>query len=226
MSNTDALQQDVKALNLEVSAQARDLAQEQLSNLSARLFEVGKKADQQLTTWLVFTALTPLILFGASANTAIGGVNLDPLVAGAATYVLSCAFYYRANLTSAALGYWRSFLKQQRRERFALFYQVARNSSLGEEQLERELDAYVSEYPGYVACSVLVKDAALKKGTPSGKYIVLVHKLVIFCFGIAPYALAASLLYVSWFSWWFLATTVFGLVITLSGNVIMLQNDG
>jgi GNAT superfamily N-acetyltransferase len=224
MSNTEALQQDAKALHLEVAAQAKDLAQEQLNNLSARLFEVGKKADQQLTTWLVFAALTPLILFGASEDTTVGGVNLDPLVAGAATYILSCAFYYRANLSSAALGHWRRLLKRQRRERFALFYQVARNSYPDDEQLERELDAFIAEYPGYLACSVLVKDAARREGTLSGKYIGLVHNLVILGYVLAPYALAAGLLYASWFSWWLLATTVVGLMITVSGNVIM-QHD-
>ncbi len=47
-----------EALRHEIATQAKDLLQEQLSNLSARLFELGKKADQQLTTWMAFAALT------------------------------------------------------------------------------------------------------------------------------------------------------------------------
>ena len=108
-----------EALQQEVSAQAKDLLQEQLTYLSARLFEVGKKADQQLTTWMVFAALCPLVLFGAFDSTSVGGVKLDPLLAGATIYIVSCVFYYRAILSISALEHWRSFLKQHRRERFA-----------------------------------------------------------------------------------------------------------
>jgi hypothetical protein len=224
---TEAFMEEAKPEDLrqEVAVQAKDLLQEQLSNLSARLFEAGKRGDQQLTTWMIFTALTPLILFGASGNPRIGGVELNPLLAGAVTYILSCVFYYRAILSNTALGYWRSFLRQHRRERFAVFYQVARNISAGEHQrqIERELDGYVSEYPGYIACSVLVKDEALKKKRLFGKYITFVYKFIILVFTVSPYALAVCLLYTSWFSWWYIGTTVFGLIITISGNVILQQ---
>jgi hypothetical protein len=223
MSDTGVPEQAL--LQQEVAAQAKDLLQEQLTNLSARLFEVGKRADQQLTTWVAFAALCPLVLFGASDDTSVGDVKLDPLVAGAAIYVVSCVFYYRAILSIGALGHWRSFLKKHRRERFAVFYQVARNSQVGEEQIERELDTCVSEYPGYVACSALVKEEALGKGALSGKYISAVHKLIIFGFVISPYALAASLLYATWFSWWYIGAAALGLIITLSGNVVLGQGD-
>jgi len=210
--------------NQEVAIQAKDLLQEQLSNLSVRLFEVGKKADQQLTTWITFAALTILILFGTSEGIAIGGVKLDPLLAGAVTYILSCIFYYRTILSTTALDYWRRFLKQQRRERFALIYKVVTSSKEQEELADREFDLFVSEYPGYIACSVLVKTEAQKKGTLSGKYITFLYKLIMLSFGISPYLLAACLLYKSWFSWRYIGITIFGLIITLSSNLVLKQD--
>jgi len=209
----------------ELASQAKDLLQEQLSNLSTRLFEAGKKADQQLTVWIAFAALTPLILFGASEDTTVGGVKLNPVVAGAVTYLLSCAYYYRAVLTNKAAIYWRNLLKRQRRDRFFALYETLRESPAGGDKIEREFDAYRAEYPGYLACSVLVKDLALKKGTLSGKYVALVHRFVILVFGVSPYVLAACLLYASWLSWWYVVIAAVGLFITLSGNAVLRQHD-
>jgi hypothetical protein len=216
---------DPKTLQKDVIEQAKDLSQEQLSNLAERLFEGGKRADQHLTAWMTLAALTPLVLFGASDDPTIGGVKLDPLSAGAVTYILSCAFYYRAILSIKALEYIRSYLKLQRRERYPVLYQLGQNGSVGEEQVEREFNAYISEYPGYIASGVLVKNEALKNGTLSAKYVSFVHNLIILSFGISPYALAACLLYASRLSWLYIGIAVFGLIVTLSGNVVLGQND-
>jgi hypothetical protein len=85
----------------------------QLSNLAQRLFEVGKKADQQLTAWLTFAALTILLCFGAPETVSIGGLQLTAIVAAAVTYGLSCAFYYRAVLSMAALQIMTSAVKRR-----------------------------------------------------------------------------------------------------------------
>ena len=185
-----------------VQEQAISLLDTHLSNLSQRLFEVGKKADQQLTAWLTFVALTILLCFGAAETVSLAGLQLRATVAAAVTYGLACVFYYRAVLSMAALQIWRESLRERRKLRFATLLQFAKQQGPEvERDTNLDINGFVSEYPGYLASSVLVKDEALKRGNLSGKYIVLVHKFVILSFTVSPYALVACLLYATWFSW-------------------------
>jgi hypothetical protein len=212
-------------INVLVQDQANSLLDSQLSNLSQRLFEVGKKADQQLTAWLTFAALTILLCFGTSETVSIGGLQLRATVAAAVTYGLSCAFYYRAVLSMAALRIWRESLRERRKLRYAVLLEVAKHQG---EDVERatiqDVNGFVSEYPGYLACSVLVKDEALRRNNFLGKYVSFVHKFIILTFAVSPYFLAACLLHASWFSWWYIGIVVLGVMITLSANAIMQQD--
>jgi hypothetical protein len=208
-----------------VREETRSLLESQLSNLAQRLFEAGKKADQQLTAWLTFAALTILLCFGTAETVSIGGLQLRAKAAAAVAYGLSCSFYYRAVLGIAALQVWRRSLRDRRQLRFPTLLQFAKEQGRDlEEEMVQDVNAFVSEYPGYLASSVLVKDEALKKGNLTGKYIAVVHKLIIVIFSLSPYALAACLLYATWFSWWYVAVAVLGVMVTLSANVIM-QGD-
>jgi hypothetical protein len=208
-----------------VQEQAISLLDTHLSNLSQRLFEVGKKADQQLTAWLTFVALTILLCFGAAATVSLAGLQLRAAVAAAVTYGLACAFYYRAVLSMAALQIWRESLRERRKLRFATLLQFAQQQGPEvERDTNLDINGFVSEYPGYLASSVLVKDEALKRGNLSGKYIALAHKFIILSFTVSPYALTACLLYTTWFSWWYIAVALLGVMMTLSANAIIQQN--
>jgi hypothetical protein len=157
-------------LNSAVQEQAKSLLDIQLSNLSQRLFEVGKKADQQLTAWLTFAALTILLCFGAAETVSIGGLQLRATVAAAVTYGLACAFYYRAVLSMAALQIWRESLRERRKLRFSTLLQFAKEQGPEVEMdTNRDVNGFVSEYPGYLACSVLVKDEGLKRSNLFGQ---------------------------------------------------------
>ena len=211
-------------LSSAVQEEAKSLLDSQLSNLSQRLFEVGKKADQQLTAWLTFAALTILLCFGAAETVSISGLQLRTTVAAAVTYGLACAFYYRAVLSMAALQIWRESLRERRKLRFSTLLQFAKEQGPEVEMdTNRDVNGFVSEYPGYLACSVLIKDEGLKRSNLFGKYISLVHKFIILSFTISPYGLVACLLYASWFSWWSIGIAVLGVMITLSANVVTQQ---
>jgi len=206
--------------------QTQSLLDSQLGNLSQRLFEVGKKADQQLTAWLTFASATILLCFGATETVSIGGLQLTTTVAAAVTYGLSCAFHYRTVLSMAALQIWRDSLRERRMLRFSTLLRIAKEQGPEvEKDTIRDINGFVSEYPGYLACSVLVKDQALKGSNLFGKYIALMHKLIILSFTVSPYALAACLLYVSWLSWWYVGIAMLGVMITLSANAVMQQHQ-
>ncbi|NBA98419.1 hypothetical protein [Pseudomonas sp. R5(2019)] len=218
-------------VNEQVSSAIREEAQllldSHLNNLSERLFEGGKRADQQITAWITFSSLTILLCFSAADAVSVGGLELKSTAAATVTYVLSCAFYYRVVLSTISLGIWREALRERRKLRFATLLQVAeqlqneqQHSNVARDTIQ-DLNAFVPEYPGYLASSVLVKDEALKRNNRLGKYVSFVHKLVIGIFALSPYALAASLLYVSWFSWWYVGAVTLGVSVTLSANAIL-----
>ncbi len=211
-------------LSSALQEQAKLLLDSHLTNLSQRLFEVGKRADQQLTAWLTFASLTILFCFGVAEKAAIGSLQLEAKVAAAVTYGLACAFYYRAVLSIAALQIWRESLRERRSQRFSTLLQFAKEQG-PEVQMDtnRDVNGFVSEYPGYLACSALVKDERLKRSNPFGKYISFVHKFIVLSFTISPYGLVACLLYASWFSWWYIGIGVLGVMTTLSANVVMQQ---
>jgi hypothetical protein len=194
----------------------------QLSNLSERLFEVGRRADQQLTAWLMFASLTILLCFGVADAVSLGGIRLQATVASAVTYGLSCAFYYRAVLSMAALETWRESLRERRNLRFATLIGYAEKQ--GPETLEetiKDVNAFVSEYPGYLACSVLVKHEAEDKGGVSGAFIATIHKSIILVFTLAPYILAFALIYRSQYSLVYIVIAGLGLAVCFSANVII-----
>ena len=204
--------------------QATLLLDAQLKNLSERLFEVGKKMDEQLTAWLTFSALTIVLCFGVTEVVSIAGLQLRATVSAAVTYVLACAFYYRVVLSTTALEIWRESLRGRRKLRFKLLLEIAKQQGPEvEREMLQDVNGFVSEYPGYLASSALIKDEALRKGGPRGKYIVLVYKLVILIFSLSPYVLAACLLYASRFSRWYVGVALFGIMITLSANAVLTQ---
>ncbi len=193
-----------------------------LGNLSQRLFEIGKKADQQITAWLAFAALTVLLSVGVTDAISIGGLTLKAEIAAAVTFGLACAFYYRAVLSMAALGIWREAVWERRGLRFATFLEVARQlGSESEQAAQRDIRGFVPEYPGYLACSVLIKAAAQEQKDLSGKYIVSVHNLIVAVFASSPYLIGGCLIYSTWLSWWMVGVVGLGLAVTLSANVII-----
>ena len=197
----------------------------QLKNLSERLFEAGRKADQQITAWLTFTALTVLLCFGGADAVSLGGLELKATVAAAVTYGLACIFYYRAVLGMGALQVWRESIRERRRLRFATLLLVAKHQGPdAESDTNKDVSGFVSEYPGYVASSVLVKDEAMKKGGIRGRYIALVHRFLILVFAVSPYVLAASVLYKTWLSAWYVGVVLVGVMITLSANAVLHQD--
>ena len=101
------------------------LLDEQVGNLSERVFELGRAADRQLFLWLTFAALTVLFGFGLTKRSTVGGIELDTDVATIVAYGLSCLVYVRYSLSTAALGLWREALKEQRELRYELLLQVA-----------------------------------------------------------------------------------------------------
>jgi hypothetical protein len=124
----------------------------------------------------------------------------------------------------AALQIWRESLRERRKLRFSTLLQFAKEQGPEVEMdTNRDVNGFVSEYPGYLACSVLIKDEGLKRSNLFGKYISLVHKFIILSFTISPYGLVACLLYASWFSWWSIGIAVLGVMITLSANVVTQQ---
>jgi hypothetical protein len=211
-----------RELSLVLKEETKTLLDSQLSNLSNRMFEAGKVADQQLTAWLTFGALTILLCFGVSETVSIGGLQLKALVAAAVTFILSCAFYYRANLSMAALQRWRELLRERRRLRFATLIETAKIEGaevLGETM--KDVNAFVSEYPGYLACSVLIKEEAKQKGGALGAFVASIHYFIIGIFSVSPYILAFALVYRSRYSIIYLVIVALGLMVTLSANAIM-----
>ena len=212
-----------RQLNLRVfHEEFQPLLDSHLSNLSNRLFEAGKIADKQLTAWLTFTALTILLCFGVSETVSIAGLQLKALVAAAVTFILSCAYYYRANLSAAALLRWREALRERRTLKFATLIEAAKKEEKGffEETMEN-VNGFVSEYPGYLACSALLKQEAKQKGGALGTFVAGIHYAIIGIFSISPYILAFVLIYRSQYAVIYIVIVALGLMVTLSANAIM-----
>lgn len=126
-----------------------------------------------------------------------------------------------------ALQIWRESLRERRRLRFATLLQAAKQQGPEvEADTNKDVNGFVSEYPGHVASSVLVKDEAMKKGDVGGKYVAFVHRFLIFVFAISPYALAFSVLYATWLSWWYVGVALLGMMITLSANAVLQRDLG
>lgn len=209
-------------LSSEVQEQAKLLLDTHLSNLGQRLFEVGKRADQQLTAWLTFAALTVALCFGVTGKVSLGGLELTPVVAAAVTYVLSCAFYYRAVLSMRALGLWRKSLKERRTLRFGALLGLAKGQGPEvEKSALLDVTGGISEYPGYLACSVLIKEEAKKQGRVSSTLIQIVHKGIIAVFTTSTYLLAGALLYRSGFVATYVVVALLGIAVCLAANLIV-----
>jgi len=200
------------------------LFQQQLDNLSERLYEAGRKADKHLSVWATFSALTVLIFFGVELKASLFGVNLDRNVAGAVAYALACVYYYRSTISDAALGYWRDMYRRIRRKRFHHYDAFAQDRAEYADEISRNFAEAVSEYPGYVASSVLIKDEAKKHGGAAAKLIVFVHTLIIVIRSIAPYALAMIVLYSTWFNLFYVFIALLGLIVCITANVVLSQS--
>ena len=215
-------------LNRAVLADARTLLDTQLSNLSQRVFEVGKQADRQLTLWLSFAALTLLLTFGVTEKASFGGIEVKTTVGAAVAFVLSCIFYYRAALSMAALEVWRASLRERRALRFGVLLTVA--AQKGPEVLSAtrsDINGFISEFPGYVACSVLLKDQARRRGGKLASFVRGVHYAALIGFLLAPYGLAVAIFVHAGYAPGVIAALVLGLVFTLSGNsLIRFNNEG
>lgn len=72
-----------------VRADSLALLDEQVANLSERVFELGRAADRQLFLWLTFAALTVLFGFGLTERSTVAGLELDVDVATIVAYGLS-----------------------------------------------------------------------------------------------------------------------------------------
>jgi hypothetical protein len=176
--------------------------------------------------WLTFAALTILLCFGATDTVSLGGLDLTAKVAAAVAFALSCAYYYRAVLSMAVLQVWREALRERRRLRFGTLLQLAKGQGQEvEKETLRDINGFVAEYPGYLACSVLVKDEAQKRGGVSGTLVPIVHKGIILMFSIAPYLLAGALSHRSQYSITFLAIAFLGIAVCLTANIIVRLGD-
>jgi len=198
------------------------LLDSQLNYLAERLFETGKRVDAMLTAWLTFTALTLLLCFGVINAVSIGGLQLRAMVAASVTFGLTCAYYYRLALGVTALSFWREALREKRRERFDILIQLAKKEGTeSEEKTTNEIISFIGEYPGYIACSVLIKNEARKTKEASGIVISIVHYAIIYAYSLSPYMLGFTLIHRSQYSPTQIVIAVLGLIICLSANLIL-----
>jgi len=207
------------ALAAAVRADQLALLDEQVANLSERVFELGRSADRQLAVWLGFAALTVLFAFGLTEQAAVAGLELDTNVATALAYGLSCLVYYRHAVTDAALGLWRSALRERRRLRYGLLLET------GGATVD-DVSVLIREYPGYVAASVVLKDEAAAYGNAAARYVRCLHYAVIAGRLLAPYGLAAVVLVSLELTPAAIAVVVAGIALTLSGNAVASYRGG
>ena len=206
----------------QIQEDARALLDDQLANLSARIFEVGRQADRQLTVWLTFTALTLLFALGMTEGAAVAGLQLRPDVAATIAYLLSCVYYYRARLSGAALELWRDALRERRAQRYGLLLQMATQQGAEATAAMREdMRGFIPEFPGYLACAVLIKEEARHHGGPLRPYVQALHYVPLMLFLFAPLALAIVVLATAGFSSTIIVAVVLGLTLTLSGNLLI-----
>ncbi len=206
-----------------VRADSLALLDEQVGNLSERVFELGRGADRQLFLWLTFAALTVLFGFGLTQRSTVGGIELDTDVATIVAYGLSCLMYLRYSLSTAALELWREALKDRREVRYELLLQVA--GQQGADVLEvtrRDIRGQIREYPGYMAASVLLKDEASRHETPAARYLWALYHVIFAARLLAPYALAALVLAAIGLTAAGVAAVVAGVALTLSGNALVM----
>jgi hypothetical protein len=206
----------------QVQDDARALLDDQLANLSQRIFEVGRQADRQLTVWLTFTALTLLFALGMTEGASLAGLQLRPEVAAAITFLLACVYYYRARLSGAALEIWRETLRERRGQRFGMLLNLA--AGQGPETLaatRADLRGFIPEFPGYLACMVLIKDEARRGEGSLRPYVQALHIVPLTLFLLAPYLLAAVVLSAGGFSLPVVVAVALGLTLTLSGNLLL-----
>jgi hypothetical protein len=209
-----------------VRADSLALLDEQLANLSERVFELGRSADRQLFLWLTFAALTVLFGFGLTERASVAGLELDPDVATIIAYGLSCIVYARHALSTAALGVWREMLKELRETRYKLMLELAEQH--GPEPLEatrREIRGLIREYPGYLAMSVVLKDEAARHDTPAARYLWWLYHALFAVRLLAPYALAAVALAAVGITPAAVAVVVSGIAVTLTGNALVIYRS-
>jgi hypothetical protein len=204
------------------STQALDntkaLLDAQLAALSERLFEAGKRADAQLTAWASFCAVTVLLLTGTGIAVPILGVTLSAMVAAAVAFAASCVFYYRSCLGFATVGRLRFVLRERRSIRFL---PLAGPSQTKAEDVLAELDRFVPEYPGFVFCSVLMKDEARRLAGRAARSVAVAHYASVMLFLATPWLLAAALLIRATFAAEYVIVTVLGLAFVSLGDLII-----
>jgi hypothetical protein len=206
-------------IQAEVRAQAIALLDAQIDVLSDRLFEAGKNADQHLTGWATLTSLAALLLVGAAGEISIGGLQLSAMVAASVCFIGSCAFYYRACLGFAAIATWRGALRERRLQRFAPILALgAPDRPSDQAALLSELNAYVPEYPGFVASSVLLRDEARKVRGWAARIVVVAHYLAVALFVGAHWLLALGLLIRTGAGAGYVVVVLLGLTFALAGN--------
>jgi hypothetical protein len=170
---------------------------ESLHNLSARVLELGRQQDQHMNRWLTFSALTVLLALGVTAESEIVGIKIKPDVGAAIAYILSCAFYYRAHLSGAALSIWKEALRNQRlREspRSVVGSDVSGPTAFS--QTSPDVYGDISEFPGYIASCVMIKAEADRNGGLLWIYISFLYYRTIAGFISLPCTLAAVVWYI------------------------------
>ena len=206
-----------------VRADSLALLDEQVGNLSERVFELGRGADRQLFLWLTFAALTVLFGFGLTQRSTVGGLELDTDVATIVAYGLSCLVYLRHALAAAALDLWREALKERRETRYGLLLQVAAQQSPEDrDDTLRDIRGLIREYPGYTATTVLLKDEASRHDTAAARYLWVLYHVIFAARLLAPYALAALVLVAVGLTPAGVAAVVVGVALTLSGNALVM----
>jgi hypothetical protein len=197
----------------------------QLAALSERLFEAGKRADAQLTAWASFCAVTVLLLTGTGIAVPILGVTLSAMVAAAVAFAASCVFYYRSCLGFATVGRLRFVLRERRSIRFLpLAVPLPPSQTKAEDVAEdvlAELDRFVPEYPGFVFCSVLMKDEARRLAGRAARSVAVAHYASVMLFLATPWLLAAALLIRATFAAEYVIVTVLGLAFVSLGDLII-----